>query len=307
MRKTLKNSAFILCLLFASHPDAYPVEIRDYLDELRFVELQLSAVTTDMYQYLGWGADEKEAMKEASLRAISELDQLRGHVMRQDFPEETAPLKGLTLKMIGQLAAIYQGIEEKEEVAIKEEFAPFNSMYEEYAEGFKKLWQKSVSAAEAEQELNPLEEELRWIPDEQVKERYRKAAGHLEAKNHAAAYKVLKDMPEVIQDVEASHLVKLRLSDALLMMDYEAADIKGLDAAEQGLKLLAEIIASGRYSPVLYEAFYKWRTTEQELRHGMSNSSAIPNKEYNEKRWQVMRTIKEYSAKNPSDEWAQAQ
>lgn len=286
---------------------AYSTQIKDSLDQLRFAELQLAAVTTDMYLYLGWAPDEKEPMREASLRAIADLGLLQNDVMGQDFTEEVAPLKDLTLQMIAQLTAIYGGIENKEEPQIKEEFAPFNGLHEKYAAGFKNLWQKSDGDAEPEQALNSFEEELRWFPAEEIKERYRRAVERIEAKDYAAAYANLKDLAEQNGDAAGMDLIKLRLSDALLIMDYEAVNFQGLDAAGNGLALLTEIIEGGRYSPVLYEAFYKWRTTEQQHDHGMSNMSAIPNKEYNEKRWQVIQTVKKYLAENPGDAWARMQ
>jgi hypothetical protein len=301
------NALVLLGLILLLPRIAYSAQIKESLDQLRFTELQLSAVTTDMYLYLGWGMDEKKAMKEASLRAISDLDLLRTQVMGRDFSDEAVPLKDLTLQMIAHLTAIYRGIENKKDPQIKEEFTPFNGLYEKYAEGFKSLWQKSAGAAEPERKLNSFEEELRWIEDEQVKERYPQAVTNIEAKNYAAAYEILKGMAETIQDGPATDIIKLRLSDALLMMDYNAVPIEGLDAAQKGLDLLAEIIESGRYSPVLYEVFYKWRTTEQQFNHGMSNMSAIPNKDYNEKRRQVIQTIKKYLADNPADAWARTQ
>ena len=298
--------AFIFWWNFPSPCVADSAQIKDVLDQLRFAELQIAAVTTDMYLYLGWAPDEKEGMKEASVRAIANLDQLRDQVMQQNFPEQAAPLKGLTLQMIAQLTTIYRGIENKETVQIKEEFSPFNDLYEKYAEGFKTLWQKSSGDAEPAQELNSFEEELRWFHDAKVKERYRQAVEQIKAKNYAVAYETLKDMPDAIQDGPASDLIKLRFSDTL-MIDYEAVNIEGLDAAEKGLDLLTEIINSGRYSPVLYEAFYKWRTSEQQFNHGMSNMSAIPNKKYNEKRRQVIQTVKNYLSENSGDAWARTQ
>ena len=286
---------------------AYSTQIKESLDQLRFTELQLSAVTTDMYLYLGWGRDEKEGMKEASLRAVSDLDQLKASVMRYDFPQETSPLKDLALKMIGQITAIYQGIENKDETVVKEQFALFNGFYEEYAERFKRLRERSAAGSETGQEWNPIEEELRWIDGVEEKNRYREATEQIKAKNFAAAYETLKNISEVIPDGPASPLIQLRLSDTLLMMDDGAAITKSPDAAEKGLELLAGILESGRYSPVLYEAFYKWRTIEQQFHHGMSNMSAIPNKEYNEKRRQAIEVVKKHLSENPGDAWARLQ
>ncbi len=76
---------------------------------------------------------------------------------------------------------------------------------------------------------------------------------------------------------------------------------------EDGLDVLTQIVNKNAYSPVLYEAFYKWRTTEQYYNHGMSNMSHIPNKEYNEKRWEIIQVIKKHLESVPDDLWAQEQ
>ena len=76
---------------------------------------------------------------------------------------------------------------------------------------------------------------------------------------------------------------------------------------EKGMVLLSEIIDSQIYSPVLFEAFYKWRAQTQELWHGMSNMSNIPNWQYNLKRWQAIQTIRQYLKTNPDDIWAKTQ
>ena len=43
------------------------------MDDIRFVELQIEAVTNDMYRYLGWFPDEKEMLKKESVKAIDDL------------------------------------------------------------------------------------------------------------------------------------------------------------------------------------------------------------------------------------------
>ena len=57
----------------------------------------------------------------------------------------------------------------------------------------------------------------------------------------------------------------------------------------------------------IWEAFYRWRTLDQHLNHGMSNMSEILNKEYNEKRWELIQITHNHLVEHPDDIWAWAQ
>jgi len=61
------------------------------------------------------------------------------------------------------------------------------------------------------------------------------------------------------------------------------------------------------YSPVLFDAFLRWRTLTQGLEYGMSNFSKIPNWEYNKKRKRLIEIIKTYTKEHPDDIWARKQ
>lgn len=307
MIKVRKVISIFLGLSFIFAGVAFATETKSYLDDLRFAELQLSAITGDMYLYIGWEMEEKEAMKAAAGKAIADLDDLKGHLMTPDIPNDLVSLKNRLLKVIEQLAAIYEGIEKKSADKLKKEFLSFDESHAEYVRQFKEVWKKSYSTIEVGQNLNPLAEELPWISSEQTRKRYQEVAGYLKAKNYTEAYKSLKEMAALNEGEITSDLIKLRLSDVMLMMGNEAPTSEGMGPAEQGLKLLTEILEGDQYSPILYEAFYKWRTTEQQLNHGMSNFSEIPNSEYNDKRWEVIKRIKKYLAKNPSNNWAKTQ
>ena len=64
-----KKTFFVLFFLCISSFSSFASSISDYLDKILFSDLQLQAVTVDMYLYLGWFPEEKEGMREASQKA----------------------------------------------------------------------------------------------------------------------------------------------------------------------------------------------------------------------------------------------
>ena len=92
----------------------------------------------------------------------------------------------------------------------------------------------------------------------------------------------------------------LKISDCLMMADDKLQERFSEHTNEISLRLLYDIIKRGTYSPLLYEAFYKWRTRYQEWYCGASNTSEIPNKQYNQKMWKLVKIIKEYLKNNPN-------
>lgn len=279
-----------------------------YFDELRFAEQQLGAVTTDMYLYFGWGFDEKDAMQEAAGKALGDLDEIEARLTSQEFPEAYVPLKELTLQEVDALRRIYRGVQRRDLETVKEDFVPFRELAAAYETLLKEVWQAAQGASD-EAPIDSKDEELRWFDGEQLA-RYQETLGLLEKERYGDAYDVLKALETGVEGIEALSMVQLRLSDALLMMDAEMAEgirLSVLEASDEGLRLLEAIVAGDEYSPGLYEAFYKWRTTMQSMRHGMSNYSPIPNTEYNKRRWEVIRRVRGYAVEHPDDRWAQAQ
>jgi len=308
MRVRFKNIKIILIslIIFLITNLTFASEIQDYLDELAFIGLQIQAVDIDMYLYLGWLPEEKELMKEASKKAIADLSEIRTYLLNLNLPEELAILKDINLKTIDRLKEIYTGIEEKKDEEIKQAFTSVNEFYSQYTEKLKGVLNKYKSRDKLPENFNPINEEIKLIKDQKDKDIYLNAIKLIKDKKYKQAYKNLNDLLDKYKGTFFEDCLMLRISDCLLMVD---SDIRKdmFKASEEGIKILSEIVDKNKYSPVLYEAFYKWRTKTQEFYHGMSNMSEIPNKEYNQKRWQIVQTIKKYLVDNPNDLWAKTQ
>lgn len=116
--------AIIVIMVISFANITFASEIEDYLDELRYIDLQLAAVTTDMYLYLGWPPEEKDMMKDASQKAITDLNEIKNHLTGLSLPNELVNLKHMNLQLIGKLQEIYNEIEKKELEEIKNEKMP---------------------------------------------------------------------------------------------------------------------------------------------------------------------------------------
>lgn len=68
----------------------------------------------------------------------------------------------------------------------------------------------------------------------------------------------------------------------------------------------AQVLDHG-YSPYLAEAYHKWRTATQVLRHGVSNFSEIPTRKYRARKQRVLKVIAAHLRSHPDDPTALAQ
>lgn len=281
------------------------VSIESLLDKVTYFELEISAITTDMYVY-GWMPEEKKKCREAALKACGELDRIKRQLNSLPFPEKLSGLKRENTAVLDKLRRIYSGIEEKKPEDISKAFASFKKLYTQYARELEKAWEKYGSKIALPDNFDPGEEEVKLIRDPADKESYSAAMKFMKEKKYARSYEELTRLKEKYANTPFGDCLLLRLSDCLLMRSTDMDREESL-AVKEGLSLLTEITNGEGYSPVLYEAFYKWRTVYQEKRYGMSSTSEIPNREYNAKRWQILQRIRKYSEKKPDDQWAKAQ
>lgn len=123
----------------------------------------------------------------------------------------------------------------------------------------------------------------------------------LAARKPAAAYKLLQSDPKNLQN----DITLLYLSDILLKKKY--TDSMKVDAADSiALVYLTKIETKTTYSPLLFEAWRKWRAMKQ-TEYGISRTSEIPNDLYDKERIRLMKVVLEHIKKSPADEWAYMQ
>lgn len=300
----------ILILLLITPITFAQEDLPSQMDKMAFIQLQISAVTTEIYKYLGWFPDEKEWIKEASEKAIVDLDEIKRQVTELKLPKQLTKLKKANLKVIDKLKEIYVGIEKKGTEDIEKGFVALEEPNSQYSEKLKDALKKYRPMQKMPKDFKPVNEEAIFISNEKDKGAYLKAVELLESRKEGVgeeAYELLKPLKNKYKDTAAEDCIMLKISDCLLMEDSVGAPGEYGNPGEAGLSMLSGILDKKRYSPVLYETFYKWRTIEQMYNHGMSNMSEIPNKEYNEKRWEIIQTIKQHLKDSPDDSWAKEQ
>ena len=137
------------------------------------------------------------------------------------------------------------------------------------------------------------------------REKYLKAVKLMNRKDFGRSYGLLEELQKKHAGQPAEDVLLMRISDCLTRGD----DILGeeVNSHRQAIDLLAQILDHSRYSPVLFDSFYRWRTSDMFYNHGMSNWSGIPNWEYNDKKFALINLIHEHLKESPEDLWARHQ
>ncbi|MGD9014841.1 MAG: hypothetical protein PVI33_02305 [Candidatus Omnitrophota bacterium] len=296
----------ILILFLLTTPVLAQEDLPSQLEKLAFLELQIGAVTTEMYMYLGWFPDNKEGIKQASGEAIVDLDEIRQQVAELKLPKQLSGLKEANLNVIDKLKEIYTGVENKESEEIKQGFVSLGGLHSQYSEKLKSALMQYRPMQELPEDFHPVDEEVKLTQNEEDRIGYLNLIDKIKKKKYRQAYQDLNSLAERYKDSAFQDCIMMRASDCLLMANRDLSEDK-MGEYEEGIEILEKIMDKNSYSPVLYEVFYKWRTTNQYYNHGMSNMSQIPNKEYNERRWQIIQVIKQYLKANPEDLWAKEQ
>ncbi|HNV85475.1 MAG TPA: hypothetical protein PKL97_00745 [Candidatus Omnitrophota bacterium] len=295
----------VTSLRLRNTPKPVSVSAEETLDCLTYWELQISAVTTDMYLY-GWMLGEKERMRTASILACADLKEMKDRVKNLQVPKELKKLKETHLKIIDMLRNIYTGIERKKPEDIAKGFKIFNLWYAQYANELDQAWERYGRKVDLPPNFDPAGEEDMLFDNAEDRAVYLEAKDLIRNKKYKKAFAKLSSLPSKYAGEAAGDCIRLRQSDCLLMSDSNIPKEESA-ATKEGLSFLSKIMDRNGYSPVLYEAFYKWRTISQENQYGMTQFSEIPNGIYNKKRWQIIQTIKNHLGKNPRDRWAEAQ
>lgn len=283
-----------------------PDSLKSYLDNVTYYNLQLDAVLIDMYLYLGWGPEEKEAMKKVSDEAILRLECLKQQLGELDTPEAARDMEGIYLEALDRLQNIYRGVESKDLEETDKEFEEFGELVSQYFEVYNELLQEQSKEEEWKEELLP-HPQFESKTDE---EDYNRALEFMEQDQFEKAYDLLQTLRNKYSGANAiESSILLNISDCIVKALYGSeggiSDVQNPE--EKGKDILEGIINANDYSPVLFDTFLRWRTLTQSLEHGMSNFSNIPNWGYNEERKNLIGIIKTYTKEHPDDTWAERQ
>ena len=277
----------------------------EYLDEIAFWGLQLNAVVVDMYVFTGWAIDEKKKMAKASKEAIKHLDFLKDQVNKISTPNELLPLRDIFLKNADDLKELFRGMDKKDIKKVSKDFADIWDKYTNDCEAFSKTldFSERYSGLKDVSEPEPIFEEK----DQGVA--YQQGMVMMKKKKFGHSYRILAALKKQITSSSVEYdYVLLAMSD-LIGKSNNTTDEDGVlkDFSQDEIRQNAQEIFAKEYSPLFLEFFIRWRTITQEMDHGMSNWSSIPNWEYNLKRRMLIDKVKAHVSKNPNDSWAHLQ
>jgi len=270
---------------------------RGGLDEIRFADLQIEAVFIDMERYLGWYPDDKKRIKHAAEKAVLELKAVKDFLNQLILPDNLAELKEEQIELIVALSNAYNRIESKSPDQVEGALSPIFSLYSNYYGKMLKTLEKADLTIDPLEGCNPIQEQTRYTADENDRQLYWTAVEQIAGGNYTAAYDMLLPVQKKYENTIFGTCIDFRLACCLVRAE----------SSEQAVEILAGIIDSQSYCPVLYDAFIHYRTQTQALKYGMSNYSDIPNWDYNLMRWNAIQTIRRYLIEKPEDMWAQHQ
>ena len=291
-----------IALLLVIFSTCYAMTEREGLNVLRYIELRILAVDVEVLAPLGWSGDDKKSIKLATDQALKELKILQDELVKLDIPKELEPIRTYHLGFIDRMNKLYAKADKVKPEEISKDYADIRNYTDTQHKDVDAIYGKSFETDKLPKDFVPINEETRLATSLEDKSAYLTASKLISERKFKGAYAILKRLEPKYQNTVFGSCVTLRISDCII--SHEGVD--GSDPIK-GEEMLAVIVNSRQYSPILSEAFEKWRSVVQANNHGMSNMSIIPNDEYNTKRWELVQLVKGYLKNNPSDVWAGAQ
>jgi len=296
-----KTVAVILMIMMCAGNAAAvdDIKLTEAVEQFGYFDKQIHAIMTDMALWLGWGYEDKNSGQKVAAQALQDLSALKKEVSAFKAPAEAVPIKDVELKKIERLENMYRDIYKKDEERIGEEFKEFYEFNKASLGELGAIAKKYFRDPKLTKDFDSDSEELILAGSAKDRRAYQKALDRIKEKNYSGAAKILKGMLARYDGTPFGDCIKVRLSDCYLK-ESEGS----VRDAKKGMQLLNDVVNSGRYSPMMYDAFLRWRTSVQAARYGMANESGIPNQEYNRKRWEQVFVIRGHLAGNPGDKWA---
>jgi len=294
-------------LSFFSKAPLFGAEVADEiwdLHEYRLIDLQKSAIIQDMDVPLE--TTDPQALKKASSQAIQRLDTLSQKLDYLNVSQATQALKRNMQEQIRLVREGFQDIEKKTPDRIQKEAKAYGKIRKQYVKQFRKTVKNYEVKKPQDSKVTLSQPAFRGVAknDFTLFDSLRK---QLADSQYEAVHSRLRELQNKYQETSFGDLAKLRLADCLIGSGNHGGLCWDVSQPSEGHELMSEILASGRYNPAIAETFAKWRTNEQYYFYGMSNYSVIPNWEYNLKREEIYRVIKNHVIEHPEDVWALTQ
>ncbi len=301
-RVKIKRVFIVLAVsLFLIHPASAISSVKDDFDILRFKEMQILAINVEVMLPLGWLDNDTKSIKLAGDQGIRDLNILRKDIVNLDVSMEAKPYKSTILGLIDRFVKLYTDLDKKDYAEIKKGYDGIRSYTENQSKNIDPIYSKYIEQDGFPDNFDQAKEEARFAFSKEDGDAYLTVIKLIKERKFKEAYAVLLKLEPKYKNSVFGTCISLRISDCLIWDQSDYGD------ELKGKELLVGIVEKKQYTPILFEAFKKWRSVTQSYDYGVSNMSLIPNDKYNAKRWELVQIIKEYLKKNPDDVWTKAQ
>ena len=292
----------IIFLLMGSHAFAGDLAgIKKNIYEIKYIGLRLWAVENDMRLPIYWNENQSE-WKQPAQEAVRELSQIKQDLMGMAIEPELKNLKIKSISLIDILKRVYENIENKPQKQISKELEIFWEETAQYNDFFIKNI-KDYFEPDISKEFDITQKVLYLFKNDEDRAQYKNALVLIEENRFKEANVILQ---ELLRKYQGQVLEGSIISKIIDCYSYLITDSDG-EGPGYGLELMDQVFQKKEYDLALYDLFEKWRTVEQRLNHGVSNTSEIPNKEYDQERWDIAQVILKHLAHHPDDQWANTQ
>lgn len=275
--------------------------IRKNIYEFKYIGLRLEAVENDMRLPIYWNGNQSE-WKQPAKEAIYELSQIKRDLMGMIIEPELDSLKIKSISLIDILKRAYENIENKPQEQMSKELEIFWEEAGQYNDFFMNNI-KNYLEPDISTEFDISKEVLFLFNNDEERAQYKIALALIEESRFQDANDILQKLLIKHQGQTLEGSIISRIVDCY---SYMINDSEG-EGPGYGLELFVQVFEKKEYDLALYDLFEKWRSIEQRLNYGKSNTSEIPNKVYDQKRWHIAQVIQKHLEHHPDDQWANIQ
>ncbi|HNX91802.1 MAG TPA: hypothetical protein PKY78_09235 [Candidatus Omnitrophota bacterium] len=289
----------ILCI--GGYGKAADIPEKSFFD-LGYVLLQIAGVENDMRLFIQWINEDKNDWLEPAGDALKRLDKIRKKLIAMKLPANKEPLRDDVGACIYLLEKAYIGIYKKSDKELGDELMDYFGAYNHAATRMGEAYGAIIFPPKGKFDL--LTHEVSFARNKNDAKDFLKACDLIKHKKMEKARDILV---RLLADYENTCFEGSIVNRLVMALEDINGDIVRSDPQDETLKILDKFLDRKQYSPILYKIFVQWRTFNQLFMNGASNWSHIPNEEYDEKRMQIVETIRNYAKNNRQDEWAPCQ
>ena len=233
-------------------------------------------------------------------QSINDLDKIKKDLAALVMDQKVEALRLRLETGIDALKKVYNGIERKPIEKIEKDYINFWNEWDRY----RGLLKEELNTHLALNLLKNIDEEKLKLFNDPDRMLYQKSLDLIREKKFMEANSILQKLLKSYR----GHL----LEGSIVSLIIDCRETVHSNLVEKGywfdsLQLITDILNKDKYDLSLSDLFLKWRTLYQNDYYGQSSRAEIPNDEYNQRRWGIVRVMAKYLKKYPDDRWARTQ